>query len=91
MSDVNSLSELANFIAKSPLASEDMATRQQAVNAIRGNLLPQTPRRKVVDLLGTVMALSSRTRRIVQPRAKVELDVFSPDSTRAVIMTLATT
>lgn len=90
MSDINSLSELANFIAKSPLASEDMVTRQKAVNAIRGNLQPQPARRKVVDLLGTVLALSSRTRRVVQPRARVELDVFTPENTPAVVISLAT-
>lgn len=88
MSDVNSLSELANFIAKSPLASRDMAVRNKAVNAIRSNLLPQPPARKVVDLLGTVMALSARTRRVVQPKTEIELDVFSPDSRRAVVLTL---
>lgn len=87
MSEVNSLSELAKFIAKSPLASEDMAVRHKAINAMRGHILPQQ-KRKVVDLLGTVMALSSRTRRVVQPRADVELDVFTPESTRAVVMTL---
>ena len=87
MSEVNSLSELANFIAKSPLASEDVNARQRAVNAIRGNLMPQ-PRRKVTDLLGTVLALSSRTRRMVQPHAEVELDVFGPGNHRAVLLTL---
>lgn len=88
MSDMNTLSELAHFIAKSPLASEDAVVRHSAVNAIRSNLLPQTPKRKVVDLLGTVMALSARTRRVVQPKAEVELDVFAPNSRRAVVMTL---
>lgn len=88
MSDMNTLSELAHFIAKSPLAAEDVTARQSAVNAMRNNLLPQAPKRKVVDLLGTVMALSARTRRVVQPKVEVELDVFAPNSRRAVIMTM---
>ncbi|MCB1518547.1 MAG: hypothetical protein KDJ19_13145 [Hyphomicrobiaceae bacterium] len=41
------------------------------------------PGKRVGDLLGTVLALSARTRRMVQPRAIVELDVFAPGGRRA--------
>lgn len=88
MSEVSTLTELANFIAKSPLASQDMAVRNKAVNSIRDNLMPKSSGRKVVDLLGTVMALSARTRRMVQPKAGIELDVFAPSSRRAVVISL---
>lgn len=39
--------------------------------------------KRVTDLVGTVMALSARTRRVVQPRVAVELDVFGPNGKRA--------
>ena len=40
------------------------------------------------DLLGVVMALSARTRRMAHDPARVEIDVFSPDGLRALRMTL---
>lgn len=39
--------------------------------------------KRVTDLVGTVMALSARTRRVVRPRVSVELDVFTPSGKRA--------
>lgn len=88
MSDKSALTELAEFVAKSPLASEDFAVRHAAVNSIKQSIAPQPIRQKVTDLLGTVMALSARTRRMVQPRTEIDLDVFAPGSNRAVVMTL---
>jgi hypothetical protein len=38
----------------------------------------------VADLLGAVLALSARTRRMVMPKVEVDLDVFAPGGRRAV-------
>lgn len=84
MSNKSSLSELAAFVAKSPLASENEATRQAAMRGLSQNLLAQPVHKKVTDLLGTVLALSARTRRMVQPPVEIDIDVFSPQSHRAV-------
>jgi hypothetical protein len=89
MSDTSSLSELARFIGKSALASEDAAHRRRALNAMSARLLPARPqRRSVTELLGVVLALSARTRRMVAPRVAIELDVFAPGGERAVAVTL---
>lgn len=89
MSDTSSLSELARFIGKSALASEDAGHRRRALNAMTSRMLPARPqRRSVTDLLGVVLALSARTRRMVLPRVTVELDVFAPGGERAVAVTL---
>jgi len=39
-------------------------------------------------MLGAVLALSSRTRRMVQPRTKIDIDVFAPGGKRALRLTL---
>jgi len=83
MSDTSSLSELARFVGQSALSSADPMVRQRSVNAIAERLQPRMPRRRVTDLLGAVMALSARTRRLVMPPVSVDLDVFSPDGIRA--------
>lgn len=89
MSDTSSLSELARFIGRSALASEDAVQRRRALNAMAGRMLPPQPqRRSVGELLGVVMALSARTRRMVLPRVAIELDVFAPGGKRAVSFTL---
>jgi hypothetical protein len=88
MSDTSSLTELARFVGQSALASEDAVVRRQAVNAMVMRLNPQQRRRGVGDLLAVVMALSARTRRMLMPQVGIELDVFGPDGTRAVRVTL---
>jgi hypothetical protein len=40
------------------------------------------------DLLSVVLALSARTRRVVQPRVTIDLDVFAPGGRRAVRMVM---
>lgn len=87
MSERNALIELAGFIGKSPLASPDMAVRNRALNGITERILPRQ-RRTVGDLLGVVMTLSARTRRLAQDPVHVELDVFAPGGRRAVRMLL---
>lgn len=89
MSEITALKDLAKFVAKSPLASEDAEVRRTAVNSLVRSIAPRTERKKVSDLLSTVMALSARTRRLVQPRVEIELDVFTPDNVRAVRITTA--
>jgi len=86
MSDTSSLSELARFIGQSDLNAENSAVRQGTINAMAASLMPR--RRSVSDLLGAVLALSARTRRMVLPRVDIDLDVFAPGGMRAVQVTL---
>lgn len=86
MSEFSSLSELARFIGQSS-SSANVGAR--AVNDVGVRRRPQpAQRQKVSDLLAVVLTLSARTRRMVMPRAEIELDVFAPDGTRAVRMML---
>jgi len=85
MSERNALIELAGFIGRSPLASPDMSARNKALNGMTERMLPRQ-RRSVSDLLGVVMTLSARTRRMVQDPVNVEIDVFSPGGQRAIRM-----
>lgn len=84
MSDTTSLTQLARFIGQSPLSSDDPQQRANTVEAIASNLAPKLHRRGVGDLLGVVLALSARTRRMVMPHTEIDLDVFTPNGTRAV-------
>lgn len=86
MSEISALSELANFIGKSALASEDSGVRQRALSGITSRLLPRPQRRSVGELLSAVVALSARTRRLVQPRTHIDIDVFAPGGKRALRM-----
>ena len=86
MSDTSSLSELARFIGQSDLNAENGAVRQGTINAMAASLMPK--RRSVSDLLGAVLALSARTRRMVLPKVEIDLDVFAPGGLRAVQVTL---
>ena len=88
MSETSSLTELARFVGQSSLASEDAVVRRQAVNAMVTRFNPNLKRRGVGDLLGVVMALSARTRRMLMPQVGIELDVFGPNGSRAVRVTL---
>jgi len=85
MSEQTSLRELANFVARSSMLSEDMATRNRVLAGVTGRLLPR--KRSVGELLGVVLALSARTRRMVQSPVRIEVDVFSPGGGRALKMT----
>lgn len=87
MSDTSSLIQLARFVGRSALSDEDETARTRLVNDMSARLAPR-PRRSVSDLLGVVLALSARTRRTVMPPAFVDIDVFTPDGTRAVRMNL---
>lgn len=82
MSENTALTELVNFVGRSSLASEDMAVRNRALAGITQRMLPK--KRGVGDLLGVVLALSARTRRMVQEPVRIDLDVFAPGGSRAV-------
>lgn len=86
MSERTALTELANFIGGSSLASEDMAVRNRALAGMTSRMLPR--KRSVGDLLGVVLALSARTRRMVQEPVAIDLDVFAPGGARAIRMNL---
>jgi len=88
MSDVTPLSELAGFVGKSPLSARDPITRRAMMNGMVSRLEARPAHRKATDMLGAVLALSARTRRMVQPRVNIDLDVFLPDGRRAVKVSL---
>jgi hypothetical protein len=88
MSELSSLSELARFVGQSSLASDDAEIRAMAVNSMVARFNPGLKRRSVTELLGAVMALSARTRRMLMPAVAIELDVFAPDGSRAVRVNL---
>jgi hypothetical protein len=84
MSDTSSLTQLARFVGQSSFLSNNPQQRVGAVEAIASRLAPGLQRRGVGELLGVVLALSARTRRMVLPRVEIDLDVFAPGGTRAV-------
>lgn len=89
MSDMSSLSELARFIGQSSLSSAEPMVYRRTINAIAGRLSPRPAAgRRVTELLGVVLVLSARTRRMVMPHVSVELDVFAPGGGRAVRIVL---
>ncbi len=84
MNENKALSDLINFVAKSPLASRNEIERRSALNSITQNLTPQPIHKKVTKLMDAVIVLSARAKRIGLPKAKIDLDVFTPNSKRAV-------
>lgn len=84
MSDMTSLNQLAQFVGQSSLADQSIPLRRAAINGMVQRMQPRPARKKVGDMLSLVLALSARTRRLVQPRVHVDLDVFAPNGERAV-------
>ena len=85
MSDTSSLSDLARFIGQSGVIASDAGANRRAVNDIITYLSQRKPAKpRVSDLLGVVLTLSARTRRMIMPRVEVDLDVFMPGGQRAV-------
>ena len=85
MSQNTALTELANFVGRSSLASTDPKVRRRTMDGISARILHQ--RRTVGDLLSALLALSARTRRVVQPRVGIDIDVFAPGGKRALDIT----
>ena len=85
MSETSSLSELARFIGQSGVIASDVGANRRAVNDIIQHLSQRKPAKpRVSDLLGVVLTLSARTRRMIMPKVEVDLDVFGPGGHRAV-------
>ena len=85
MSERTALTELASFIGRSALANPDMATRNRVLAGMGDRMMKK---RSVGDLLGVVLTLSARTRRMVQPPVSIDIDVFAPSGKRALRMSL---
>lgn len=84
MSERNGLTDLKSFRSSSPLASEDPVVQATALSALARGIEGHRPvRRRVTDMLSVVLALSSRTRRMVHPPVMIDLDVFGPTGQRA--------
>ena len=92
MSTNSTLTDLANFVGRNERkAAGGLPDRNAFWRAYRNaseTARKRGPAHRVTDLLGMVMALSARTRRVVAPRAFIELDVFSPDGRRAVRLSM---
>ena len=84
MSERTALTELAHFVGRSPLLIDDMSARNRVLAGMTGRMLPR--KRSVGDLLGVVLTLSARTRRMIQPPVVIDIDVFAPGGARAVRM-----
>lgn len=84
MSTIDALGDLAQIVGKAPGEAAFEAQRRAVANGYAGALELRPLHRRATDLLGAVLALSARTRRIVQPRVVVDLDVFTPEGRRAV-------
>ena len=84
MSETSSLSELARFIGQSGVIASDVGANRRAVNDIILHLSQRKPAKpRVSDLLGVVLTLSARTRRMIMPKVEIDLDVFGPGGHRA--------
>ncbi|MGJ8529743.1 hypothetical protein [Maritalea sp.] len=86
MQNLDHLKELANFEPKSELASKDESVRKSALLRIAKNVAERSQGKTVAEMLNSVMALSSRTRRVLQDRTHIELDVFNANGSRAVLI-----
>lgn len=86
MSENTALIELASFVGRSPLANADLAARNRVLAGMTNRLLGK--KRSVGDLLGVVLVLSARTRRMAQAPVSIDIDVFAPGGKRALRMNL---
>jgi hypothetical protein len=84
MSENTALVELANFVGRSKLAAPDLSVRNRALAGMTHRMLSR--KRSVGDLLGVVLTLSARTRRMAQEPVQVDIDVFAPGGARAILM-----
>ena len=86
MSNTDALGELAALVGKPVLSSEFEAARRRVINGSDLVMENRPLRRRASDLIGAVLALSARTRRVVQPSVEIDLDVFTPEGRRAVVV-----
>lgn len=80
MSDLKTLRELADLASEAAQSEPEMSVAGGA-GTVPG---PRSPRPRVAELLGVVMAMSSRSRRTTRAAVQIDLDVFAPDGRRAV-------
>ncbi len=88
MSKISNLTELARFVGKSPFSSRDKNVRQMAIKSLKQNYLPKSTKGKVSDLIDIVMIRSAQARRKGQARVIIDLDVFAPNNSRAVRLSI---
>ncbi|NOZ31631.1 MAG: hypothetical protein GXP01_00845 [Alphaproteobacteria bacterium] len=86
MSDLSSLKELAKFVGRSA-AGAPPASHNGLALKIDQHGRPTRP--KVTEMLGVVLALSARTRRMAREPVIIDLDVFTPDGHRAIKLACA--
>ncbi len=84
MSTTDALADLARLASTARASSSFETARKKAVNGLSDGLDMRPLNRRAIDLLGAVLTLSARTRRVVQPRVDIDLDVFTPLGQRAV-------
>jgi hypothetical protein len=87
MSKTSSLTELARFASRSK-AKPDVQLRRRAIEALAAGFKPRLQRQGVGDLLGAVLVLSARTRRMALPKVAIDIDVFAPGGGRALRLIL---
>lgn len=80
MTRLSKLSDLSSFAQAFQQRNESRERFWKAFSQTSSN---RPAANNVSDLLGTVMALSARTRRMVQPKVSIEMDVFAPGGNRA--------
>jgi len=86
MQNLDHLKALASFKPKSELASQDAAIRKSALLRIAKNVAERSQGKTVAEMLNSVLAISTRTRRVLQDPVQVDLDVFNADGSRAVVL-----
>lgn len=82
--NTKSLSDLANFVGKTAMPRKHRSRFWNAYKTATNTSAVLNKPKRATDLLGIVMTISARTRRIVAPRTTIELDVFTPAGGRAV-------
>lgn len=84
----DALGDLARLASTARGSSGFEDARKRAVSGFNSSFDVKPLNRRAIDLLGAVLALSARTRRVVQPRVEIDLDVYTPRGKRAVSLAL---
>lgn len=83
----SNLDNLIKFEPKSKLLSSDENVRRaEFLKLATGIDTSAREQMRARDLLGVVLAISARTRRVVKPKATISVSVFGPDGKRAVTL-----
>lgn len=83
----SNLDNLIKFEPKSKLLSSDENVRRaEFLKLATGIDTSAREQMRARDLLGVVLAISARTRRVVKPKATISVSVFSPNGKRAVTL-----